>query len=315
LQNILSDKHFHRTDWSEERYSKMTRIQELYKNMIDAMNVEGLEIPIANVKFYKQGETIPQAVTDCVPDGITLTSCQSTRQAGFGDSVLLTAESIGCVAAAITFGLVDQHQDSPMGDSLVYTDVMKGQSGMGEKFQPPTPEDFTSGTVYACTAAGRPDFALFGTDDTGRFESKETAKQAISDMMAIQPPTTQGVFIYAKEFDDVDLVPDVVILSVRPVELTRIIQAYQFQTGKRVTSSMGGLRVVNSDLMVRPYLTQEMNISTYCLGARLIGQFEGERMGSGRPFGQFEEVVAGMKLSQGGFPFQMYPGAADSVHA
>ena len=293
----------------------MTKIQELYQGMIDAMNVEGLDIPIANVKFYKQGETIPQAVSECVPDGITLTSSQSARQAGFGDSVLLTAKSIGCVAAAITFGLVEQHQDRPMGKSLVYTNVMKGQSGMGEEFQPPTPEDFTSGTVYACTAAGRPDFALFGSDDTGRFESKEIAQKAITDMMAIQPATTQGVFIYAKEFDDIEVEPDVVILSVRPVELTRIIQAYQFQTGKRVTASMGGLRVVNSDLMVRPYLSQEMNISTYCLGARLIGQFEGNRLGIGMPFSQFQEMVEGMKLSQGGFPFQMYPGAADTAHA
>jgi uncharacterized protein (DUF169 family) len=291
----------------------MTKMNELYNEMIGAMNVENLEIPVAGVKFYDQGEVIPQPVLDCVPDGITLTSCQSARQAGFGDSVLLTAKSIGCVAAAITFGLVDKNQDKPMGHSLVYTDIMKGQSGLDAKFEPPTPKDFSDGTVYACTAAARPDFALFGKDDSGRFQSAEIARKALSDMMAIQPATTQGVFIYAKEFDDVDVEPDVVILSVRPVELTRIIQAYQFQTGKRVTASMGGLRVVNSDLMVRPYLTQEMNISTYCLGARLIGQFEADRMGIGMPFGQFEEMIDGMKLSQGGFPFQMYPGAADTV--
>jgi uncharacterized protein (DUF169 family) len=293
----------------------MSKLNELYNEMIGAMNVDGLEIPVAGVKFYNQDETIPQAVQDCVPDGITLTSCQSARQAGFGDSVLLNAQSIGCVAAAITFGLVDKNQDRPMGDSLVYTDVMKGQSGLGHDFKPPTPKDFTEGTVYACTAAGRPEFALFGKDDSGRFQSPEIAKKAMSDMMAIQPATTQAVFIYAKEFDEADIEPDVVVLAARPVELTRVIQAYQFQTGKRVTASMGGLRVVNSDLMVRPYMTQEMNISTYCLGARLIGQFEADRLGIGMPFTQFEEMIAGMKLSQGGFPFQMYPGAADSVQS
>lgn len=293
----------------------MTRVQELYDDMIGAMNVEGLEIPVSCVKFYKQGDSIPQEVKDCVPEGVTLTSCQSSRQAGFGDSVLLTAESIGCVAAAITFGLVDANQDRPMGDSLVYTDVMKSQSGLGEDFQPPTPKDFTDGTVYACTAAGRPEFALFGADDTGRYQSPEVARKAMSDMMAIQPATTQAVFIFAKDFDDVDVEPDVVVLAVRPVELTRIIQAYQFQTGDRVTASMGGLRVVNSDLMVRPYLTGEMNVSTYCLGARLIGGFEADRMGIGMPYKQFEQVVGGMKISQGGFPFQLYPGAADAANA
>ena len=133
--------------------------------------------------------------------------------------------------------------------------------------------------------------------------------------MAIQPPTTLGVFLFSLDFNDERVEPDVVVLSLRPVELTRIIQAYQFQTGKRVTASMGGLRVVNSDLMVRPYLTQELNVSTYCLGARLIGQFEADRLGIGVPFRQFEEIVQGMKLSQGGFPFQLYPGAADAAHA
>ena len=293
----------------------MTTLNDLYNEMIDAMNVDDLEIPVAGVKFYNQDDSIPEAVSECVPEGITLTSCQSARQAGFGDSVLLNAESIGCVAAAITFGLVDPNQERPMGDSLVYTDVMKEQSGLGEDFHPPTPKDFTSGTVYACTAVGRPDFALFGKDDSGRFQSPDIAKKAMSDMMAIQPATTQAVFIYARDFEDADVEPDVVILSVRPVELTRIIQAYQFHTGRRVTASMGGLRVVNSDLMVRPHLTQEMNISTYCLGARLIGQFEADRLGIGMPFGQFQEMVEGMKLSQGGFPFQLYPGAADAVHA
>ncbi len=288
----------------------MTTVRDLYDRMIGAMNVPDLQIPVACVKFYKQDDTIPEEVQECEPEGLTLTSCQSARQAGFGDNVLLTAETIGCVAAAISFGLVDQNQDRPMGDSLVYTDVMKEQSGLGEEFSPPTPKDFTQGTVYACAAAGRPDFALFGEEDSGRFETPEVARTAIADMMAIQPADTKAVFIYSMDFTDADVVPDVVVMSVRPVELTRLIQAYQFNTGKRVTASMGGLRVVNSDLMVRPYLTGEMNISTYCLGARLIAQFEGDRMGMGVPQTQFEQIVTGMESSQGGFPYQAYPGAA-----
>jgi uncharacterized protein (DUF169 family) len=281
--------------------------------MIGALGVEDLSVPTACVKFYKQGEEIPSGVLDHEPSGLTLTSCQSTRQAGFGDSVLLTPKSIGCVAAAITFGLVEKTQDKPMGESLVYTDIMKQQAGDKEHFTPPTPKDFTEGTVYACTAAGRPEFALFGAEDTGRYDSPETARRAMDDMIAIQPATTQAVFFYALDFDDEDIEPDVVVLSVRPVELTRIIQAYQFHSGKRVNASMGGLRVVNSDLIVRPYLTQEMNVSTYCLGARLIGGFEADRMGIGMPYRMFEDVVRGMEDSKGGFPFPLYPGAAASA--
>lgn len=291
----------------------MTKIRELYDDMIDALGVEDLAIPTACVKFYQQGDDIPAGVTDYEPVGLTLTSCQSARQAGFGDSVLLTPKSIGCVAAAITFGLVDRNQDKPMGDSLVYTDIMKSQAGEGVDFVPPSPKDFSDGTVYACAAAGRPEFALFGAGDTGRYESTEVARRAMDDMMAIQPATTQAVFLYALDFDDADVEPDVVMLSVRPVELTIIIQAYQFHTGKRVNASMGGLRVVNSDLIVRPYLTQEMNVSTFCLGARLIAEFEADRMGIGMPFGIFKEIVQGLQDSKGGFPFAAYPGAAEAT--
>lgn len=291
----------------------MTQINDLYDRMINAMGVEDLTIPTAGVKFYKQGDEIPSGVRDYEPQGLTLTSCQSTRQASFGDSVLLTPESIGCVAAAITFGLVDKDQDQPMGESLVYTDIMKAQAEDKEHFAPPTPKDFTDGTVYACASAGRADFALFGSGDTGRYDSTETARRAMSDMIAIQPATTQAVFLFALDFDDEDVEPDVVVLSVRPVELTRIIQAYQFHTGKRVNASMGGLRVVNSDLIVRPYLTQEMNVSTFCLGARLIAEFDADLMGIGMPFSVFKDIVQGMEDSAGGFPFALYPGAKSAA--
>ena len=107
----------------------MTRISDLYGRMIDAMGVEDLTIPTAGVKFYKQGDDIPAGVRGYEPQGLTLTSCQSTRQAGFGDSVLLTPKSIGCVAAAITFGLVDKDQDQAMGESLV---VYRYHEGPGQ---------------------------------------------------------------------------------------------------------------------------------------------------------------------------------------
>ena len=286
----------------------MSILNKLYQRMIDAMGVDGLEIPLNGVKFYKHGENIPEEVMENHPS-ITLASCQAVKQASLGDVAFLTEENIGCIAAAITFGLVDKDQDEPLKGARVYTEIMHEQSGLGDNFAPPSPKDFTEGTVYACKYANRPDFALFGDDDSGRFKDTETAKMAISDMMAIQPPTTKGVFFFSHEYDDIDMVPDVVILSVRPVELTRIVQAYQFNTGKRVNASMGGLRVVNSDLIVRPYLTRELNISTYCLGARLIAEYEANRMGMGMPFHVFEEIVKGMEDSKTGFPFPEYPGA------
>jgi uncharacterized protein (DUF169 family) len=290
--------------------TNMTTFKQIYECMITAMEVEGLDIPTTAVKFYQQGEAIPKQVMDNCPTTLTLTSCQATKQASLGDAVLLTADNIGCVAAAISLGLVDANQNTPLCGSRVYTDIMLDQSGLGRDFSPPSPRDFTEGLVYACKDAKRPDFGLFGQEDSGRFKDVSTAKQAVADMLAIQPPIMTGVFFYSVDFEDIDIIPDVVVFSVRPIELTRIIQAYQYITGQRVTANMGGLRVVNSDLIVRPYLTQDINISTYCLGARLIAQYEANRLGIGMPFHIFEIVVKGMEASKSGYPFHLYPGAA-----
>ncbi|HOV15705.1 MAG TPA: DUF169 domain-containing protein, partial [Spirochaetota bacterium] len=241
----------------------------------------------------------------------SVTSCQAEKQSALGDEILLTRNNIGCIAAGITFGLIDQNEREFLQGSRIYTDIMKNQSGKDEKFIPPSPKDFTEGIVYACKDAGKDDFCLFGREDTGRFKTVEIAKKAVSEMMAIQPAKTEAVFFYSMDFDDIEITPDVVILSVRPVELTRIIQGYQFLTGERVVANMGPVRVVNSDLIVRPYLTQKINFSSYCVGARLIAKYDANRLGIGFPYKLFEETVSGIVQSKTGYPFHLYPGAEE----
>lgn len=287
----------------------MSELSELYEAMIENMEIPDLIIPLTAVTIYRGDKAVPQEIRAYEPGGITLTSCQALKQASLGDPVLLTVDAIGCVAAAITFGLVDQYQDRPMDGSRVYTDLMKEQAGDKKTFHAPSPNDFTQGRVYACKDAGCDSFALFGPEDSGRYHNVDIAQKAIADMLALQPPETHGVFFFTALGAPEGVVPDVVVLNVRPVELCRLIQAYQFHTGKRVTASMGGLRAVNSDLIVRPYLTQSINISPYCLGSRLIAEYEGDRLGMGMPYADFKEIVRGLADSKTGFPFAMYPGA------
>ena len=286
-------------------------ISRLYSRMIESLDISGLEIPAAYVKFYRHGESIPKQISTFDTEEESVMCCQAARHASLEQPVLLTVDNIGCVAAGISLGLVDQNRDTPLKRPRIYTNLMQDQAGAGKKFNPPSPKEFTSGTVYACRSAGRRDFCLFGPEDSGRFKDVATARAAISQMAAIQPPVMKAVFFYSNSFSESGPTPDVVILSVRPVELTRIIQGYQYITGKAVTTVMNALRVVDSDLIARPYLTQEINVSTYCLGARLVARFEGNRLGIGIPFKKFELVVKGMEESRTGYPFHKYPGAAD----
>lgn len=290
----------------------MTNVSNLYTRMIDAMGVEGLEIPAACVKLYRHEDALPQCLDQYYPDGETVTSCQAVRHASLGHPVNLDLDTIGCIAAAVSLGLVDQYRDTPLDHpSRIYTDLMRRQSESGREFKPPSPNDFTSGIVYACRHAKKPEYGLFGADDSGRFKDVAIARAAVEQMAAIQPPVMKSIFFYPpNNFEDADLEPDVVVLNVRPVELTRIIQGYQFITGKPIQASMGALRGVPSDLIAWPYLNKQINVSTYCLGARLLAGFEGDRMGIGIPYAEFDPVVSGIEQSRTGYPFSRYPGAA-----
>ncbi len=287
----------------------MTQLQDECKNLFTAMEVAHLRIPTVAVKFYFESDTIPEQLLDLETVGVSVTSCQANKMAGLGDAILLTEKNIGCIAAAITFGLVDQHQQTPMKGNRVYTDIMKEQLNEAEDFSPATPEDFTNGSVYACKDSGRKDFCLFGANDSGRFKDTATARKGIAGMLALQPAKTKGVFFFPPEFDDIDIEPDVIVMSVRPVELTRLAEGYQFLTGERVEGSMGAVRVVNSDLIVRPYIQKRINFSSYCIGARLIGNYEPDKLGLGMPYSHFQTMVQGVEESRTGYPFALYPGA------
>jgi uncharacterized protein (DUF169 family) len=276
------------------------------------MNVEGLRLPFTAVKFYYYEDEIPKTVCDQFTDELTFTSCQAHRQSMLGDSLLLMKENVGCVAAAITFGLVDKDDPNPLNGSRVYTDIMKEQSGKGEEFAPPSPKDFTDGKVYACRDAGFQEYALFGEEDVGRMETVEKARRAIGEMLALQPAKTKGVFFYSDEFET-DVEPDVAIVSLRPVELTRVVGAWSFRTGERIVASMGAVRAVNSDLVVRPLLTGEINVAPYCVGARTIGEMDPNRMGVGMPFAKFQELTLALERSKTGYPFERFPGARDAL--
>jgi uncharacterized protein (DUF169 family) len=288
----------------------MTQIASMYADLIRGYGIEDLDIPVGYVKLFARDDTIPDAVRSWAPREETLTVCQALRYALLAQPVLLDLNNIGCIAAAISLGLVDARQKETLASPpRAYLQQMARQSGLGPAFEPPAPEDFTNGTVYACRDAGRPEFGLFGPEDSGRFDCVATARRAIAAMDVIQPATMQGAFFYDHTFEGLDLLPDVVLLSVRPVELTKLLQSYQYVTGRPIQAHMNPLRAVDADLIARPYLTGEINISCYCLGARTLARFEGDRMGVGMPLAAFERLLEGMAASATGYPYTSYQDA------
>ena len=255
---------------------------------------EPLMRPIG-VKLIPKGKDIPE--TAVPPEEYQGTPwCGAVRIAATeNETVVITKENVGCPAAAIALGLVDEYDREPLGGRRKYTDMMKEIA---------SPADFTQGFVYACKESDNMQFALFGKKDTGRYETLGVALKAVSGMTAIQPAIMDAAVAYPA--DKLDMAPDVVILGVTPKQTLLAIQGYAFLTGSRFEMSTIGIRAVCADLTALPFLEQRLNGSFFCLGARALGGWGGDLLGLGMPFSIFQIMVTGMEKSSHGFPYKTY---------
>jgi len=248
------------------------------------------------VKLIPKGKYVPEG-TKSIEEYQGVPWCEAVRLAAEDNEVVvINKDNVGCPAAAIALGLVDQYQSEALGGVRKYTDMMSEAAA---------PADFTNGLVYACKHSGNMQFALFGDDDTGRYETLGVALKAVDGMTSIQPEIMDAAVAYPP--GSLDIEPDVVILPVSPKQALLAIQGYNFITGDRFTMSTIGIRGLCADLTAVPFLKQELNGSFYCLGARAVGGWGGNLLGLGMPFSIFETMVTGMERSMSGFPYKAYP--------
>ena len=263
------------------------------------MGVFGEQEPLMRpigVKLIPKGKDIPQGTK---PPGEYqgIPWCEAVKIAATKDeAVVINRYNVGCPAAAIALGFVDEYEREPLGGKRKYTDLMSKTA---------SPADFTQGLVYACKESGNMQFALFGKEDTGRYETLGVALKAVSGMTAIQPAIMDAAVAYPA--DKLDMAPDVVILAVKPKQALLAIQGYNFLTGSRFEMSTIGIRAVCADLTALPFLEQRLNGSFFCLGARAVGKWGGDLLGLGMPFLIFQIMVTGMEKSAHGFPYKAYP--------
>jgi uncharacterized protein (DUF169 family) len=253
------------------------------------------EIAAVGVKFVRRGDAPPP---QAAPLDRAYTWCTAVREASRGAVPLVTRDTIGCVMAAIALGLVDESEPAPLPGWRQYSQNMQTQ---------PAPLDYREGRVFGCASAGRPDFALTGPADPGRFRTVLAARRAFQGMTRIRPACMDAVVAFPPRDDLADLRPDVVILALTPRETVRTIQALTFSTGERVSSSTVGVGGFCVDLTTRPFVTGRPNAGFLCVGARVIAGWEGRLNGIGMPWRTFLSVVEGMEASHAGYPFARYP--------
>jgi uncharacterized protein (DUF169 family) len=269
---------------------------ETYRRYQSAFDVADLpDIAAVGVKFVRKGEAPPP---QAAPPDRAYTWCNAVRQASLGQVPLVTRDTIGCVMSGVALGLLDENDPEPLPGWRQYSQNMQ---------RSPAPRDYRDGQVLACTAAGRPDFALYGQDDPGRFASVEAARRAFREMTKIQPACMDAVVPFPPKDELADLIPDVVILALTPRETVRTLQALTFATGERLRSYTLGVAGFCVDLTAYPYVTGLPNASFLCVGARVIARWEGRLNGLGMPWLTFVSIAESMEVSRVGYPFARYP--------
>jgi uncharacterized protein (DUF169 family) len=280
----------------------MGKFDEMFHRFLNAFEDTTVKIPCCGLKFIQQDEPDPINAFSQSPVWLdsfprSLASCGYSYKAAKGGWTLkATAETIGCPAGAMSLGLVSS-------DS---TKSFNGGCYVKPMAKPATPADFTAGYVYAPHQSGHPEFALFGSEDCGRYETLEAARRAVADMPVI-PPVMQAVYYYHPLLSVVDITPDLVHLYCTPLQAMRLVTGYCYPTGDRFTMSCIGIRGVSCDMTAWPYIKKDINGTFLCLGARGITGWEEEYVGFGMPFEKFEEVVVGMEKSRSGFPYKLFP--------
>jgi uncharacterized protein (DUF169 family) len=269
--------------------------QEMTEKFLESFGVDDLVpsvVPVG-VKFFPQGTSYPRE-DELIADA-SIPWCGAIKLASEGEVVVVTKKNIGCPAAAITLGLIDKDEKQPLEGDRKYTSLME---------HPAAPADFTNGYVYACKDSGRMEFSLFGKDDSGRYKTLGASLNAISGMKMVE---NRMDAIIAFPYNSAEYTPDVVILGLTPKQALRAIQGYAFESGERIEFNTIGIRGVCADVTAYPFLEQKLNASLFCLGARALSGWDGNRLSFGMPYHVFKKMAEGMAESKTGFPYRIYP--------
>lgn len=125
----------------------------------------------------------------------------------------------------------------------------------------------------------------------GLYEDLAISRQVQNDLCFINQK------IYGVEVGPLDEMEDadVVLFLCDSWQGMRVIQGYTFHHGMAKNIGMIGNQGVCSDLIARPYLKNDINLSMLCLGARTHTKAEDGELGIGMPVHLFPDVVKGIR--------------------
>ena len=122
------------------------------------------------------------------------------------------------------------------------------------------------------------------------YSTRAIAKQAQDATLFIE----QSLYgIEVAPLDEI-LDPDIVIFFGNAYQMMRIIHGYTYHMGAFQSMSSVGNQGVCSDLCARPFMTNDMNISFLCEGARRACHWSHDDIGVGLPINLFTPLADGI---------------------
>lgn len=130
------------------------------------------------------------------------------------------------------------------------------------------------------------------------YSSVAVARRMRSSIKSLHrmPVSTYGIAIVPLK--DCTQVPDIIIILTNALQSMRLIQGYEYRTGRKPQIDMGAMQGMCSELTASPYLTGEMNVSVLCPSTRMLCKWNPEDMAVGIPFELFETITEGVVATQ-----------------
>jgi uncharacterized protein (DUF169 family) len=125
----------------------------------------------------------------------------------------------------------------------------------------------------------------------GLYHDMVTSKSA-RDTMSYCDHNPYGIMV--KPLDEFTQEPDIVIIVANPYNVMRIIQGFSYYYSVNSSYKMAGNQAICSELTAYPYLNNDINVSTLCIGTRHRAGWRDNELGVAFPFNRFSRICEGI---------------------
>lgn len=126
------------------------------------------------------------------------------------------------------------------------------------------------------------------------YETKAAARRLRSAIKGISYSESETYGVVTGPAQEYTQAPDLVVLIVNSYQAMRVVQGYEYKTGKKPKLDLGAMQGMCSELTAYPLLSGEINVSVFCPSTRMLCKWSDDEMGVAIPFEWVTAVTEGV---------------------